>query len=782
MKLKLTNFKIFQNKTFVFPDEGVILLEGENGTGKSTVFSAIVFALYGSSRNIVSWEKTPNKKGCLVTLQFKELVIKRGKEPSVFKVIYKNQEFGKDTGQEIIDKVMGMDKDVFMKISYIQQKKASKLFLSLAPSEKLKLIQTLALKDEDKTYKEPIKQNIKQLKDQTIKEETYIETRREIIQEPDYLEKFEDEEISLILKNENDESISESIEKIKIEIELIDKNIKDRREELAEKFSFIEKVKEKKERYEKYIKKREFDIKKLEQLKSLLIEYNRQSISDKQEKKIQDEIEKLNIERADLKQKESLLTNYKKHMLLYSKHKEEVREKIKNLKHILSTTEDHRDYESLNNLYQEIIMNEENKKKKSEAKNNILQIFREIKQEDASLSEIKSATKMLKCLSEMRDNMKIFKCPNCEEHISINSEDKVSISKTKKITKTKLSRKKINNLYERLKVENENWTLPIKEYDENLESIKKQIQKISCAKDELEKLQSSSVNEKFEKTKELLEKQIESFEKDYDFSNKILEIEKTINKLKEDLYGIKKVKENIKETKKKIESKENELTKTKENDIEDDLDSIETYKKDISIISQEISNITTRLVEKKDELEKLEMMKGISKYKTDIGHLKEKEEKLEQTKTLLKGYMNLKDLDKQAEVLAIRKKIQSVNEISNIYLKSFFQDKPISIQIHESEKRPDQLGVRISFRGHVLDTLDILSGGEMQRCDLAFLFGINDMKNGKLILLDECFSFISGPGHEDIIQNLKEICQNRLVILVSHRAIEGSFNNIISLD
>ena len=49
-KLKLENFKKYNSFEISF-DLGLIGIIGKNGSGKSTIFEAILFALYGELRN-----------------------------------------------------------------------------------------------------------------------------------------------------------------------------------------------------------------------------------------------------------------------------------------------------------------------------------------------------------------------------------------------------------------------------------------------------------------------------------------------------------------------------------------------------------------------------------------------------------------------------------------------------------------------------------------------------------------------------------------------------------
>ena len=76
--MKLQNIKCYEKKEFNFGDTGTILISGPSGRGKSSIFHAIEFCLYGKSPKIM----TVGKKSCLVTLEFGEFVITRKKGPN----------------------------------------------------------------------------------------------------------------------------------------------------------------------------------------------------------------------------------------------------------------------------------------------------------------------------------------------------------------------------------------------------------------------------------------------------------------------------------------------------------------------------------------------------------------------------------------------------------------------------------------------------------------------------------------------------------------------------
>ena len=47
-KLELTNFKCFRSQTFKF-NQDIVTIQGRNGVGKTTIFDAILFCLFGKN-------------------------------------------------------------------------------------------------------------------------------------------------------------------------------------------------------------------------------------------------------------------------------------------------------------------------------------------------------------------------------------------------------------------------------------------------------------------------------------------------------------------------------------------------------------------------------------------------------------------------------------------------------------------------------------------------------------------------------------------------------------
>ena len=46
LTLSLKNFRCWENKTFTFQDNGIVLISGISGKGKSTLLNAILFVIF----------------------------------------------------------------------------------------------------------------------------------------------------------------------------------------------------------------------------------------------------------------------------------------------------------------------------------------------------------------------------------------------------------------------------------------------------------------------------------------------------------------------------------------------------------------------------------------------------------------------------------------------------------------------------------------------------------------------------------------------------------------
>lgn len=157
----MKNFKSIggKNTEINIPSSGMVLIQGRNGTGKTTLFSAINFGLYGKNSDVKGESKTSisaselvndiNKKEMLVEVTLDSgHTIRRGISPDIFEIIDKDGVNLADKSSKVIDQQFleqellgGMNYAMFHKLVYISAKSISTPFLYLTPSQRKEFIE-----------------------------------------------------------------------------------------------------------------------------------------------------------------------------------------------------------------------------------------------------------------------------------------------------------------------------------------------------------------------------------------------------------------------------------------------------------------------------------------------------------------------------------------------------------------------------------------------------------------------------------------------------------------
>ena len=167
-KLILNNFKSYKHEVVKF-DEGITVIVGENGAGKSTILEAISFALFKqhTARKIDDLVRTNSEENMSVSLEFKsngkEYKIHREKSKSGLKstLLKKTTSEGQFIpscagDKEVADEIraiLDIDSDLFLNAIYIRQGEIAEL-VDKTDSEKKQLIgKLLGLDSLEKAWK-----------------------------------------------------------------------------------------------------------------------------------------------------------------------------------------------------------------------------------------------------------------------------------------------------------------------------------------------------------------------------------------------------------------------------------------------------------------------------------------------------------------------------------------------------------------------------------------------------------------------------------------------------
>ncbi len=540
--VKMRNFRKFKDILIDFPD-GITGVVGLNGSGKSTIFESIAWALYGpiaarTSADQIKLENSQNSDPCRVELEFvfnddnyrivREMTGKSLTSSGSATLNGKLIVNGADALSRFIQKRLGMDFKSFYTSIFAKQKELNALS-SMNPSERRPLIlRMLGINELDNVISD-IRSDLK------IKKELIEKLELETI---DGKGKSKIE----ILKNEKKEEktrrnkLENLLKIIKEDVKIFEKDFK----------LFEEKIKENKNKYEKILKKKSeleeerflFDKKKrldeeIEELDKKIDQrkksVDKQKLQLKKMDKLDDEIQKLKKTSIETdKNLQDLVKNIEKNNTIVKKIKEDISEidskksKIEKLGPSAKCPTCDRilneQYQNLREKYNNEIL------KRNE---NIKTILKQNEKLNCDFDKIKRQKQALEKKKDYIQNLIIEK--------EKNSATIKELQKEIKIEETLLKNKKVEvNKIKIVRFDEKNYLSIKKEVENEYESYQNHLKKLDIIR---KKIQEKKI--KLEKTQgevNLLTEKIKNIE------GKIKEIDKLKNKIKienKQLYYIK---------------------------------------------------------------------------------------------------------------------------------------------------------------------------------------------------------------------------------------------------
>ena len=780
MKLKLKNFKCYTEKEFDFGINGILLLSGSSGTGKTTILNAINFILYGSGNKIITY----GKNSCSTELILENMNIIRTKRPNTLKLNYNNIVYEDDAAQSIINEHFGNSFDI---ISYAQQNNLNS-FINLGPTEKLIFLEKIAFNGLDiDSIKNKCSDNIKKQNEQLI----YITSQLELANNQlNKLTKPKKIEFPIKTKNIENAIINEPIrlKNTKILIKKCLNNIEITNENLnLIKINNIE-YKNLQEKNDNL--KSQLGSKKIELL-------NNKYIGHEEFKKLENKIKNFNEYNKYIKDK----NKYEEEIKLKNKYEEEIKDIIKVLWNDYSKEESEtmiNDYIIAKNDFQKI----------KEFQNKIIKYSYDdsiYNKNKIQLAEIQNKIEQNeKVLSMLNLEKEIYICPNCNINLSLKHDESKSVLECSKYQNFEEIEEQFKNIL------NENILLKNKETN-----LKHSIKKIESDKTMYENINNNilEINNKYQNI--VFENIEDDLKYIQDYLHKNISYEKEKNKIERNLKILQKdiiqpqfnnqyenfiLNDDIKEEyiiQKQLQKEYLKLNEDIEN-IEKDIDKINKN----SIILQNEDDVASELIEYKKELKLLsekEMLHEnnlikINQYKRYIEDLKKYNESKEMVKQLeqnekeqqnkYSAAMKLKEKILESESLAIANIIESINIHCQYYLDIFFPTDPIIIKLlafKETKKNSKpQINIEINYKDMETD-LNMLSGGELSRVSLAFILGLSEIFNSKIILLDECTSSLDQELTNIVIDGIRKNFSDKLVIIIAHQVVSGVFDKEIKL-
>jgi exonuclease SbcC len=811
MRLKLKNFRCYNDSEFDFGSNGILLLSGDSGKGKSSLLLAINFVLYGVGSKLVSHDKI----SCSVEFEFENFHIVRTKRPNrvVLNGIHEDA-----VAQCMIDKKFGTTFDV---TGYIAQN-AFGSFVMMSAIEKLEFLEKFAFSDINlMDLKSKCKDVIKKRNECLLVNSTQLD----MVSQMSYNIKDPPEVIYplIITKNEcramtneiiRHKNVSTLIKRAEksiglIKIELGDLNVLE-----AKNITRIE-----------FLNNVLADIKELD-VEKKSINYEGDDVLKCNEEKLRSIVSLIDLHLLKNRYDEDEGRLKEMKSIEMEEMKESVNKIDKNLWSEYSISEITTTVTEYKQLIKDI-------KAIDSFKTTLSNYVVDIKGLDKYKNDLVCSRKELDKKNILLNKLKLQKeqyiCPTCDEvlnikkgklcvseNIIIDTDMDINILNKEVLSLYNLVSRLENvipreqsrlNRYNEIIIEmkgiqdqyDEDIPISYNMIEEEMDSIleyKKTQQELEKRKKEIAKYiktkKYSSVLSVFEETLHKQLNKIKSIETENDCIN--------LNEHNEHDLRLKIITERKK--KDRLEEIEKRLTilirdkLTYQTQIDEDNDIyIKLYKhirksEDIQILLDkqmiEINSLHTNYERHSKNIIKIEEYKQFLKEKNNYTEFLDKIENLKKEENVSRNKYAAATLLKQkileAESVAMINIINSINSHVQQYLNLFFIIDPMSAVLlpykeTKKDKKP-QINIRIEYKGMDAN-ISMLSGGELSRVVLAFTLALGEIFNTPLMLLDECTASLDQNLTTQVVNAIRDNYEGKMVIIVAHQCITGIFDREI---
>jgi exonuclease SbcC len=210
MRLTVNNFRSYEERTWELPDESLVLIQGRSGAGKSTIFQAIYWLLYGSDR-VKKFRPHGASGYTWVSMELSGISIRRDTKPSRTTFSDGNLLLEGDEAEAEIVKRFGPP-DYWLATSYIRQGQRCSL-LSSSSSERLDILNRLSFSNDNPD------EIIERIEQRLTKELTLLSHEQEVYQRE--LDEVKDSEPI------NPQATPDSVAELSKEIDILDAEVTD---------------------------------------------------------------------------------------------------------------------------------------------------------------------------------------------------------------------------------------------------------------------------------------------------------------------------------------------------------------------------------------------------------------------------------------------------------------------------------------------------------------------------------------------------------------------------
>lgn len=825
MKLRLKNFRCYLDREFDFGTEGLLLLSGASGTGKSTILMAITFTLYGLGTKVITHGKT----SCQVELEHNELKIIRTKRPNRVIVInmITQEEYENDAGQGIINEKFGI---AFETTSYIRQN-AINSFITLSPTEKLEFLEKFAFTGFDLSQiKSRCSTNIRNTHEALTYVSGQLETLKNIYGAMKKPEKVSFP-IPISKTGGRDHAIKNELirhKNSKILVKKAEAELDTIKTWLTDLHVYNAKTEGRRENISTLQKNIGNITLELDN-----VHYDGDLALEKQEQKLA-----LFISQRELLLLKDRYEQDKSRLeLIYQSEIDEMKKKITTIEENLWKEYTEVEVEELINDHIDILKDAEQLKRLKTLLEKYSGINEEKLEENKQKLEEYRKTLLEKreLLSKLLLQKELYECPAChtslrfqDDELHIQS-DEIELNNDADIEEIEkeitLMAKSINRLEYSIP-EDQNKLKRYKETQTEIKVIEDKREDELLTKEEAEtNIEYLKEYKRTQQEQEKSKKKLETSIRDKKFSSTVDTFKTQLTKQKEAIKSLEtKTKEQKHETideedlrytiqiqrqsKEKFEMYQKQL-KTLNRDLKLNTEELEKLEEEYSKkykTNKLVEQLEQEITEKETNLDKLkndsmkhdsnvQKIEQYQRYKEESNKFTEWETKVldcEEAETMARqkysAGMLLKDKILQAESVAMANIISSINTHAQEYLELFFPVDPIEIRLQsfkQSKKSitgavKPQINLEINYKGMEAD-LTMLSGGELARVVLAFCLSLAEIFNSPFLLLDECTASLDQELNSIVLEGIQKNFGQKLVIVIAHQVVSGDFDRQIML-
>lgn len=836
MKLILENFRCYQSRTFDLPDQGVILLNGDSGKGKTTVLKAIHFVLYGKELKTTTFGMKKSKVE--VHLDKDQIVIKRTRGPGHLSVTSPDFVAEDAAAQAWINQRFG---SYFLQTSYLSQKCLDN-FLTQSKENRSALLRTLCINNFDiDGLKAKNKENIKVRKANLATVNTEYKYITSELQAKAMLDVIvEEPSFPLVCKTTFEDAIKEEARQQEMnwkKLTIAQQSLKDQNKQLLE----LTQQQSSRAGLETQLQDIQQQVQSLKEKTSIPVMASDAPVNEQKRllKNLQNYI--LLQEKQDqlLQRRQEVNTNHQTQL-------DALDEQISNThydRREMQAIEDELKYlEKCQGAYTSIKTSYTKLTSKGlvpSSKLNGMQFKTWCSQAcDQSFWSLVKPTADVDMLSkqlyskkldlqtlQQQQKGKVLKCPDCNSSLAFvnNCVMKHNAQELEKQIQTLGSIISTvqeqydaafnqNKAYEQSIVLHNTFVTLLRQHEDYMEEdadelsseiarAQKELNDQQQAKDQLLALQVQRRTLERKPKDDIvtyLEKEIS------ELSSKVQYMElRSLNDAKEDFEQgqihlqqleqellVKREQEVIYkrqvEELKALENKAANLQKQLDRAMDQEINELKTK---VAVTSKEVDDRQAkaeRFNKRKTLIE--EWKSQYARYSEYQRLMKRKQDSLMRVQTAeqaLRVSLRLATIVNDVESQAMQDLLKQLNEECEQHMEVMF-DGAMSLKvIYENGGDEDTpkyfVDIQIIRNGEVVPD-DSLSGGEFDRCALALFLAFNKLSKSSMLLLDECLSSLHAESVEDIVEHIKMNYSNKMCIMTLHQTTRGIFDHVIDLE